>query len=144
MKIFIAGIMQGSKKGHGIQKQDYRQIIRDAVKVNHPDVEVVDPFSIFPDSVEYDDQRAKQTLFEMAAEAGSADIVIAYLPEASLGTALEMIRAYDNGKTIISVSPMEKNWVIRAISKKIFPTLDEFCAWVRQTNLADLIDAPIA
>ena len=144
MKIFIAGIMQGSKKGHGIQKQDYRQIIRDAVKVNHPDVEVVDPFSIFPDSVEYDDQRAKQTLFEMAAEAGSADIVIAYLPEASLGTALEMIRAYDNGKTIISVSPMEKNWVIRAISVKIFPTLDEFCAWVSQTNLADLIDRSTA
>jgi len=144
MKIFIAGIMQGSKKGHGIQGQDYRQLIRDAVKIHHPDAEIVDPFSIFPDSVEYDDRRAKQVLFTMAAEAGSSDILIAYLPKASMGTALEMIRAYDNGKTIISISSMDENWLIRAVSAKIFPSLDEFCTWVRQTHLAELIDAPKA
>ena len=142
MKIFIAGIMQGSIKCQSIQRQDYRQLIRDAVKIHHPDAEIVDPFSLFPDSVEYDDRRAKQVLFAMAAEAGSSDIVIAYLPEASMGTALEIIRAYDNGKTIISISPMEKNWLIRAVSTKIFPSLDEFCTWVRQTHLAKLIDVP--
>ncbi|RLD02710.1 MAG: hypothetical protein DRI56_13730 [Chloroflexota bacterium] len=138
MKIFIAGIMQGSKKGKGIQEQDYRQIIRDAIKINHPDAEIVDPFSLFPNSVEYDDQRAKEVLFAMGAEAGSADVVIAYLPEASMGTALEIIRAYDNGKTIISISPMEENWVIRAVSAKIFPTLDEFCNWIQQAQLQEL------
>jgi hypothetical protein len=140
MKIYIAGIMQGSKKGRGIQEQRYRKVIRDAVKVRHPDAEIVDPYSLFPDSVEYDEERSKQVLFAMAAEAGSSDIVIAYLPEASMGTALEMIRAYDNGKTIISISPLEKNWLIRAISAEIFPSLDDFCAWVHRTHLADLID----
>ena len=144
MKIFIAGIMQGSKRGHGIQEQDYRQRIREAVKVHQPQAEIVDPFSLFPDSVTYDDQRAKQVLFAMAAEAGSSDIVIAYLPQASLGTALEMMRAYDNGKTIISISPMEKNWLIRAVSTKIFPTLDAFCTWASQTDLAALTGAPTA
>ena len=139
MKIFIAGIMQGSKKGYGIQEQDYRQIIRGAVEVRHPEAEIVDPFLLFPDSVTYDDQRAKQVLFEMAEEAGSADILIAYLPTASMGTALEMIRAYDNGKTIISITSMDQNWVIRAVSAKIFSTLDEFCTWVRQIHLAELI-----
>ncbi|MFC1996021.1 hypothetical protein ACFLXI_00250 [Chloroflexota bacterium] len=143
MKIFIAGIMQGSKKGHGILKQDYRQIIRDAVKTQHPNAEIVDPFSLFPDSVTYDERRARQTLFTLADEAGSSDILIAYLPEASMGTALEMIRAYDNGKAIISISPMDKNWVIQAVSTKIFPSLDDFCAWVRQTHLSGLIDASI-
>lgn len=138
MKIFIAGVMQGSKRGKGIQKQDYRQLIRDAVEIHHPDAEIFDPFSRFPDSVEYEDQRSKQVLFELAAEAGSSDILIAYLPEASMGTALEMIRAYDNGKPIISISPMAKNWLILALSKKIFPTLDDFCAWVRQTHLSEL------
>ncbi len=142
MKIYIAGIMQGSSKGQGIQGQDYRQLVRDALKVHHPDAEIVDPFSLFPDSVEYDDRRAKQVLFDLAAEAGASDIVIAYLPQASMGTALEIIRAYDNGKTIISISPMERNWLIRAVSAKIFPTLDEFCTWARQTHLAELIDAP--
>jgi len=140
MKIFIAGIMQGSIKGKGIQQQDYRQLIRDAVKINHPNAEIVDPFSLFPDSVEYDDQRAKQVLFEMGEEAGSSDIVIAYLPNASMGTALEMIRAYDNGKTIITISPMDENWLIRAVSVKIFPLLDEFCTWVGQAQLEALID----
>jgi len=142
MKIYIAGIMQGSRTDQDIQGQDYRQLIRDAVKIHHPDAEIFDPFSRFPDSVEYDDQRAKQVLFELAAEAGAADIVIAYLPQASMGTALEIIRAYDNGKTILSISPMDKNWLIRAVSTKIFPSLDEFCTWACQTHLAELVDSP--
>jgi hypothetical protein len=41
--------MQGSVKGQSIQEQDYRQLIRDAVKSQHPDAEIVDPFSLFPD-----------------------------------------------------------------------------------------------
>ena len=139
MKIYISGVMQGSKKGQGIQGQGYRQIISDAVKIRHPNAEIYDPFSIFPDSVEYGDQRSRQALFEMADAAASTDVVIAYLPEASMGTALEMIRAYDNGKTIISISTLEKNWFIRAVSVKIFLTLDDFCAWIHQTNLAELI-----
>lgn len=76
----------------------------------------------------------------MGDEAGSSDIVIAYLPEASLGTALEMIRAHDNGKTVICISPMEKNWFIRAVSKKVFPSLDDFLSWVSQTHLGELIN----
>ena len=139
-KIYIAGVMQGSTKGQGIQEQSYRQLIRDVIKTYHPNVEFVDPYSLFPDSVKFDDKRSKQVLFEMAAEAGSSDIVIAYLPEASMGTSLEMIRAYDNGKTIISISPMEKNWLIRAVSTKIFPSLDDFYAWVHKTHLSELID----
>jgi len=131
--------MQGSIKGKGIQRQGYRQIISDAIKNRHPNAEIYDPFSVFPDSVEYDDQRSRQVLFLMADEAASADIVIAYLPEASMGTALEMIRAYDNGKSIICISSMEKNWFIRAVSAKIFPSLDDFCAWINQTHLPELI-----
>jgi hypothetical protein len=139
MKIFISGVMQGSTKGQGIQEQGYRQVIADAIKIRHPNAEIYDPFPLFPGSVEYDDQRAKQTLFAIADEAASADIVIAYLPEASMGTALEMIRAYDNGKTIISISTLEKNWFIRAVSAKIFPSLDDFYAWIGQTQLVELL-----
>ena len=142
MKIFISGIMQGSKIGHGIQGQGYRQVIVDAVKVRHPNAEIVDPFSLHPNSVDYDDQRSRQALFELADAAASADILIAYLPQASMGTALEMIRSYDNGKTIFSISPMEKNWFIYAVSAKIFLSLDDFCAWIHQIHLAELIAEP--
>ena len=142
MKIFISGVMQGSKKGHRIKGQGYCQVISDAIKIRHPNAEIYDPFSMFPDSVEYGDQRAKQVLFELADTAASADIVIVYLPEASMGSALEMIRAYDNGKTIISISTMEQNWFVRAVSFKLFPSLDDFCAWIQQTQLEKLIGAP--
>ena len=141
MKIYIAGIMQGSTKGKGIQEQDYRQRIREAIKVQHPKAKIVDPILLFPDSVSYDAPRAKQVLFKLAEEAASADVLIAYLPAASMGTALEMIRAYDNGKLIISISPMAENWFIRAFSKKVFPRLDDFCSWVEQTNFAELINS---
>jgi len=139
MKIFIAGIMQGSKQEHAIQDQDYRLRIREAVEANHPEAEIVDPYAMFPDSVEYDRTRARQVLFEMGEEAASADILIAYLPSASMGTALEMLRAYDNGGTILTITPMATNWFIWGLSKKIFSTLDEFCTWVRGMQLSDFI-----
>lgn len=139
MKIYISGVMQGSEKGLGIQGQAYRQVISDALKIRHPEAEIYDPFSLFPDSVTYDDRRARQTLFAMADEAAAADVLIAYLPEASMGTALEMIRAYDQGKAVISITSLEKNWFIRAVSAKIFPSLDDFCAWIAQTHLSELI-----
>ena len=137
MKIFIAGIMQGSLKGKGIQEQAYRKIISKALKINHPDVNIVDPFSLFPDSVAYDDKRAKEVLFAMADEAASSNILIAYLPEASMGTALEMIRAYDNQKPIFSITPMNENWLVRAVSTKVFPTLETFCTWIKNNHLKD-------
>ena len=139
MKIFISGVMQGSMKEHGIQGQGYRQVISEAVKTRYPNAEIYDPFSAFPDSVEYDAQRAKEVLFSVADEAASADLLVAYLPEASMGSALEMIRAYDKGKTVISISPMETNWFIRAVSAKIFPSLDDFIAWIQQTHLTELL-----
>ena len=104
MRIYVAGVMQGSKKGKGIQGQGYRQVISDAIKVLHPDADIVDPLQLFPDSVGYDLEQAKRTLFALAEEAALADVVIAYLPVASMGTGLEMIRAYDRGKIIITLS----------------------------------------
>lgn len=139
MKIYISGVMQGSIKGDGIQEQGYRPIIIDSIKVLHPDAEIFDPRAAFPDSPTFDDERAKEVLFFMADEAASSDLVIAYLPEASMGTALEMIRAYDNGKMLITITSLEKNWFIKGVSSKIFSSLDGFVKWVRQTNLEALI-----
>ena len=139
MKIYISGVMQGSIKGDGIQEQGYRPIITEGIKVLHPEAEIFDPRAAFPDSPSFDDDRAKQALFFMADEAASSDVVIAYLPEASMGTALEMIRAYDNGKLVITITSLEKNWFIKGVSAKIFHSLDEFGSWIQQTDLYELI-----
>ena len=114
-------------------------MIGNMIKDQFPEVEILDPFALYPDSVDYDDQKAKEVLFSSASKAGDSDLLISYLPEASLGTALEMIRAYDNGKPILCISPMEKNWFINSISSKVFMNLDEFLSWVKMGNLTKYI-----
>jgi len=142
MRVFVAGIMQGSMQDRSLHRQDYRRRIREPIQVHHPEAEIVDPFSLFPDSAEFDDAQAKEVLFQLAAEAAASDLVIAFLPQASMGTALEMIRAYDNGKPIVTITPMENNWLIRAMSAEILPSLEAFDSWASQADLSNLIDPP--
>lgn len=141
MRVFIGGVMQGSKRGKDINDQSYRQAITRIVKTWHPEAEIVDPQALFPNSVAFDDARARQVLFDMIEEAGRADIVVAYLPEASMGTALEMVRAHDIGTPVISISPMYQNWVIRTLSQHIFPSLEAFGDWVKAGGLDKTVSA---
>lgn len=139
MKIYISGVMQGSIKGDGIQRQGYRQIITDAIMALDPEIDIYDPCKAFPDSSTFNDDRAKEVLFSMGDEAASSDIVIAYLPEASMGTALEMIRAYDMGKMVITITSLEKNWFIKSFSSRIFLSLEDFISWFEKTDLFNLV-----
>jgi hypothetical protein len=138
VRVFISGVIQGSKQDKDINDQGYRQAIRRMVKARHPDAEIVDPMALFPDSAEYTDDRARQVLFDMADEAASADVVVAYLSGASMGTALEMVRAYDAGTPVVSISPMTYNWFIRFLSRCVFSTLEAFADWVAEGGLETL------
>jgi hypothetical protein len=111
------------------------------VKARHPDAEIVDPIALFPDSLDYADDRARQVLFDMAEEAARADVVVAYLSEASMGTALEMVRAYDADTPVVSISPMTHNWFIRYFSRRVFSTLEAFADWVAEGGLETLVSS---
>jgi len=139
MRLFISGVMQGSEQEKGIGDQRYRRAITRLVKARHPDVEIVDPQALFPDSMDYDDDRARQVFFDMVEAAVRADVLIAYLPEASMGTALEMARAYDAGTPVISISPMTENWFIRFLSRRVFSTLEAFGDWVEAGGLEEIV-----
>jgi len=76
-----------------------------------------------------------QNLIECAAD---ADILLAYLPEASMGTAVEMWEAFNRGKLVISISPMPKNWTIKFLSHKIFSNVEDFRRFAESGNLATL------
>jgi hypothetical protein len=52
-----------------------------------------------------------------------------------MGTALEMVRAFDAGKPVISISPMMENWFVRFLSRRVFPTLEAFHDWVELGGL---------
>ena len=130
MKVFIAGIMQGSRMDRYIDDQDYRRMITEALADRFADVEVLDPNELHPNGVDYDDVMAKATLLEMANLASQADLLVAYLPKASMGTALEMWKAFEVNVPVVTISPMAANWVIKHLSSVVLPDLEAFREWV--------------
>ena len=140
MQIFIAGVMQGSRLDRYIDDQDYRSTIAQVILDLHPEFEVVDPNELHPNGVDYDDELAKATLLEMAGLAGQADLVVAYAPQASMGTAIEMWQAHGAGAKILTVSPMGDNWVIKFLSDRVFPTTDHLAEFIASGGLLELSD----
>lgn len=139
MRIFIAGIMQGSRLDRYIDDQDYRRLIAEAIQKQQSNVEIVDPNDLHPNGVDYDDEMARQVLLEMADLAAQCDLVVAYAPRASMGTAIEMWQAFQAGVPIVTVSPMAANWVVRHLSDVLVPDLDAFRGWVAAGGLVQFL-----
>jgi hypothetical protein len=138
VRFFIAGIMQGSRRDDDICAQDYRTAIRGIVLNRYPEAEVVCPFELYPESPFYDPEEGKRTFLDLVDRAREADLLIAYLPEASMGTAIEMWQAYGAGARILSISPMSENWVVKFLSERVFATMEEFADFVASGGLDDI------
>lgn len=119
-KIFIAGVIQGSSLDKSIHSQDYRPQLKGILNRFFPDALIYDPFSGHENSVEYDDTKGKATFLGALKEIHDCDLLIAYLPHASLGTAIEIWESHNRGIPVWTISPMRTNWVIRFCSDKIF------------------------
>jgi hypothetical protein len=126
MRVFIAGVMQGSRTDDRVSDQSYRAAITRILTERIDGVRIIDPWALHPDSEGYNVERAHETFLEMSALAGQADVVVAYLPEASMGTAIEIWEAYRNGATILTISGMSDNWVVKLLSTQVFPTIAAF------------------
>ncbi len=124
-RIFIAGIIQGSIKGKKIHSQDYRERIKQILARYFKDWEIYCPVANHPNSVEYTDEEAKKTFLYHVDLVKHSGLVVAYLPEASMGTAIEMWEAYKSGVPVWSITPMRENWVVRITSQKIFESIEE-------------------
>jgi hypothetical protein len=88
--------------------------------------------------VSYGPEQAKQTLLELATLAGQVDVLIAYVPSASMGTAIEMWQAHAAGTRILTISPMADNWVIKFLSDRVFATMAKFEEFMASDGLAEL------
>jgi hypothetical protein len=139
MKVFIAGIMQGSRLDRYIDDQDYRLVITEAILNRHAEAEILDPNELHPEGVDYGDELAKRTLLEMAHLASRCDLVVAYAPTASMGTAIEMWQAFQAGVPVVTISPMAANWVVKHLSDVLVPNLDAFRIWVAGGGLDRLM-----
>ena len=122
--VFIAGIMQGSRSDHLIDDQDYRARITAALQSNWPEVRISDPFALHPESVGYEMDQVRSTFESMTGLAGEADLVIAYLPTASMGTAIEMWTAYKANRYIIAVTELKHNWVVKVTADEVVPDME--------------------
>ena len=124
---FIAGIIQGSL-ADGMHDQDYRARIAEVIRRRFPDARIVDPVALHPNSLDYSDEEARATFFAMIEEARRADVVIAFVPSCSMGTAVEMWEARRAGKPVIAISPLVNNWAVRYLSTRIVATMEDLDA----------------
>ena len=133
--------MQGSRTDVGIHDQSYRVAVRAAIRARFPEAEIIDPIELHPDSgLSYGPEEARRAMLELAAEAARADVLIAYLPEASMGTAVEMWQAYRAGRPILTISPLGENWVVKFLSTRVFPSLGAFESFVAEGELEKLLE----
>lgn len=138
MKVFLSGVMQGARLDDQIDDQDYRAQITAVIKQHHPRVEVVDPFQLHPNSVSYDDDTARETFQSLVTMAGTADLVIVYLPRPSLGSAMEMWEAHRNDVPIIAVTPFVHQWAVKHIAEAIVPDLPTLFSGIESGRFAAL------
>jgi hypothetical protein len=139
MHVFIAGSMQGIRTDHLIDSQDYRSLITQSLLQHIPNVQITDPFAHHPNSVGYTREQAQQTFRHYTAAAADADLLIAYLPCVSMGTAMEMWSAYCAGRYIIAVTPFIHHWAILATANEILPDLETLLAYIESGRLAEVV-----
>lgn len=129
VNIFIAGVMRGSLLTEAFVDQSYRSSIIEKVNQHFSNAVIIDPNSCNEkESNSLTDQEQEAILFTEIDQATDADILIAYLPTASMGSAIEMYAAYSEGVFIITISPMEHNWVVKHLSDVLFDNLTDFLA----------------
>ena len=140
MRVFLAGIMQGSHVAALVHDQTYRTMLRDLVQAHWPTAEVYDPFANHSTSVGYDMRRAREVFTKHVAMCREFDLVIAFVPEASMGTAIEMWEAHTHGRVVVTITPLVHNWVVQLASDAVYKDDDAFAHALRSGEIDQLID----
>jgi len=136
MRFFLAGIMQGSHTKAVLHDQDYRRRIRRLIAAHFPGADVYDPRADHTDSINYDESTGREVFFEHNEMCREVDVLLAFVPEASMGTAIEMWEAYRHGAAVITISPMTLNWAVKFLSHELYADVGQFEQDVRNGRLA--------
>ncbi len=136
MRFFLAGIMQGSHTEATVHDQQYRQHLKELLAEHFPEADVYDPFADHENSIDYDEPSGRTVFMRHNEMCGQVDVLVAFVPEASMGTAIEMWEAYRHGAAVLTISPLKLNWAVKFLSHKIYPDLPAFEAAVRSGEAA--------
>jgi len=135
IRVFLAGIIQGSKKGKGIHSQNYRTRLKSLIRKHLPAALIYDPVANYPGSVNYDDRRARRIFFSLMKKAAQTDVLVAFLPEASLGTAIEIWEAHKAGVFTVVITPMKHNWAVKFLPDVVLEDVNEFEKFLAEGGL---------
>jgi len=86
----------------------------------------------------------RQAFFSLVETAASIDLLVAYLPQASLGTAIEMWEAYHHGRVVVAITPLRENWVVNLLARAVLPSIEAFEAFAADGRLTALVAEPAA
>lgn len=128
-----------------MESQDYRLLLSEALRRHIPNVQLIDPWAENPNSLEYTEEQARHTFVTMTNMASEADLLIAYLPLPSMGTAMEMWQAYQANTYIIAVTPFVHHWAIRFTANEILPDLESLIGWLENGRFQqEIVPAALA
>jgi hypothetical protein len=140
MRVFLAGIMQGSFQDLKLHSQEYRTHFRKLLEANIPGVDVFDPFEGHTDSIRYTEEVGKKVFFGHNYLCREMDVILAFIPEASMGTAIEMWEGNQSGAVVVTVSPLNRNWAVRFLSDRIYATPEELEKDVRSGEFQRFVE----
>jgi hypothetical protein len=126
MRFFLAGIMQGSHTQSRLHSQDYRAHIARLLAAHFPQAEIYDPRAQHAESLGYDDGTGRSVFFHHNRMCRQVDVLLAFVPEASMGTAIEMWEAHQHGAAVITISPLKHNWAVKFLSHALYADVQAF------------------
>ncbi len=144
MRFFLAGIIQGSLTEAVVHSQDYRPRIKGLLEEHFPDADVYDPVAEHSNSIEYDEETGRRVFFRHNEMCAKVDVLLAFVPEASMGTAVEMWEAYRHGAAVIAIGPMKHNWAVKFLSHAMYANVEQFAAALEDGRVAGQITAVLA
>ena len=148
---FLSGVMGGSGSGTSslvgipVESQDYRAQMRAAILAVDARATIVDPAVVVhdrapelhppgtsPEAFWSEDAAVCNMFGECVALAAQCDVVVSYLPSASMGSAVELHAARESGKLVLVVAPgrMASNWVVRSYAHHVFADVPALQAWL--------------
>lgn len=140
MRLFLAGIMQGSHRAACLHEQGYRPRLKALLRRHFPTWDIYDPLEDHEHSLDYDDEHARGVFLHHNRLCQDVDVVLAYLPEASMGTSIEMWEAYQHGRAVIAISPLTHNWVVKFLAHAVYADLEHFEAAVLAGEFAQRLN----
>lgn len=126
VSLYLCGPIQASRVGD-VENQDYRQQAREVIQRVNPYIEIWCPRTMHPTGgFDYPDHKKADEMLKLLDLAGTCDVLLAVLPCASLGAGAEMWEAYRHDRPIVTITPLQDNWLVLLVSTYIFPDIATF------------------